>query len=249
MKKNTPLLFTLCAAMICSLAGCGGNPPNDVPSDSSGITQNSGPSDLASPAGDFEYTEDSDGGIIISKYTGKDTNVVIPEKIDGKDVTQIGKFSFSHNHSLISVKIPETVTVISIGSFEDCPSLTTVNLPPRLSSIQNAAFSGCSNLIDIIFPETLIQLNTNAFKNCSSLTRITIPKSITKWGYETFLNCSGNKEVSFEDGLQTIGENAFACTGITNIVLPASMREVGEGAFGACPNLTSITLNEGPDGL
>lgn len=48
-----------------------------------------------------------------------------------------------------------------------------------------------------------------------------------------------------EEGLQTIGYGAFANTGVTNVVLPASMREVGEGAFGACPNLTSITLNEG----
>ena len=142
MKKNTPLLFTLCAAMIFSLAGCGGNPPNDVPSDSSGITQNSGSSEQASPVGDFEYIENSNSGITISKYTGNDINLVIPESIDGKAVTQIGRDVFARKQNLISVKIPGGVTIIENQAFRDCQSLTTVDLPPRLTSIQNAAFSG-----------------------------------------------------------------------------------------------------------
>ena len=42
--------------------------------------------DETNPKSDFEYVENEDGGITITKYIGTDDSVVIPEAIDGKPV-------------------------------------------------------------------------------------------------------------------------------------------------------------------
>lgn len=50
----------------------------------------------AGPASDFEYKAIEEGGITITEYMGTDTAMVIPEKIDGKNVTAIGVDVFSY---------------------------------------------------------------------------------------------------------------------------------------------------------
>ena len=62
----------------------------------------------------FEYTEQN-GEIIITKYTGFDTKINIPKKINGKIVTAIGSCAFEDRRSLTNIIIPSTV--ITIGSY------------------------------------------------------------------------------------------------------------------------------------
>ena len=50
--------------------------------------------------------------------------------------------------------------------------------------------------------------------------------------------------MTIEEGVQTIGENAFAGTNISEIVLPNSVTEIRTQAFGGCPNLEFVELNE-----
>lgn len=57
------------------------------------------------PVEDFEYEENEDGGITITRYIGEETEVVIPEKINEKNVTVIGKDAFSFILHLEFVKI------------------------------------------------------------------------------------------------------------------------------------------------
>lgn len=46
------------------------------------------------------------GEITITKYTGNDTEVIIPPEIDGMPVTSIGKSAFHNCSSLTSVTLP-----------------------------------------------------------------------------------------------------------------------------------------------
>ncbi|MDY2737439.1 hypothetical protein, partial [Intestinibacter sp.] len=49
--------------------------------------------------GDFTYTVDN-SEITITRYTGGDTQVVIPSEIDGMKVTSIGSYAFSRCDAL-----------------------------------------------------------------------------------------------------------------------------------------------------
>ena len=71
----------------------------------------------------FAYQE-ANGGIIITRCDN--TNVrelVIPESIDGKKVTEIGVCAFYQLFNLTSVRIPNGVTDIGNGAFMFCENL------------------------------------------------------------------------------------------------------------------------------
>ena len=74
---------------------------------------------------DFEI---KDGCLV--KYTGEDTEVVVP---DG--VTSIGEDAFEWCSSLTSVRIPDSVTSIGESAFSCCWSLTSVTIPDGVTSI------------------------------------------------------------------------------------------------------------------
>ena len=56
----------------------------------------------------YKYVDHGDG-ITITDCTGYDSVVCIPEKIDGKNVTEIGEYAFSRKHNLKKVIIPSTI--------------------------------------------------------------------------------------------------------------------------------------------
>ena len=76
--------------------------------------------------GNFEYTLLTDGTVEITKYKGTETQVIIPETIDGKTVTSIGSWAFSGCSSLTSIEIPSGVTSIGENTFYGCSSDLTI---------------------------------------------------------------------------------------------------------------------------
>lgn len=68
----------------------------------------------ANPATDFEYDLTEDGeGVIIKKYTGKVTDVVIPAVIEDFPVVAVGSYAFSSSRTaVVSVIFPDSVGTI-----------------------------------------------------------------------------------------------------------------------------------------
>ena len=61
-----------------------------------------------------------------------------------------------------------------------------------------------------------------------------------------FYNCSNLREVVLNEGLQTIGRNAFMlCRSLERITFPSTVTEVNEMAFYDCSSLREVVLNEG----
>jgi len=82
--------------------------------------------DKETSADSFLYVENGNGGITIRAYKGQDTEVVIPETIDGKPVTEISEKAFSENESVTGVRIPQSVENIGEEAFYDCEQLKTL---------------------------------------------------------------------------------------------------------------------------
>ncbi|MGG1550950.1 leucine-rich repeat protein [Paenibacillus ferrarius] len=179
-------------------------------------------------SGDYAYSLKDDGsGIAITRYRGTDSDVVIPETIEGYGVTEIGTGAFA-NLELTGVSIPDTVTSISTNAFSN-NLLTVVTLPKALKSIGSYAFKE-NQLAQIILPNGLTSVYGHAFED-NRLTSITIPNSVTLVDEYAFCN-NLLEDVTFaEDGLQEIGFGAFSDNQLSSIILPKTLTYVGSEAF------------------
>ena len=90
----------------------------------------------------FAYQEDGDGIVITRCDNTNDAEIVIPESIDGKNVTDIASSAFYCLSNVKSVHIPDGVTSIGYGAFIGCSSLSDMHIPQSVESIGGSAFAG-----------------------------------------------------------------------------------------------------------
>lgn len=203
-----------------------------------------------------------DGTARITKWKNiRAKTAEVPESIDGHKVVSIGTEAFIYCDfetvtlpdsirsigyqafyrcdNLKSITLPESLEYISREAFVYCKSLTSVTFPAKLKFLGEDAFRGVP-LKEAILPEGLDYLGSYAFWNGGQCEKAFVPASVTHFGGYVFQGQSRLKDVTFADGLQTIGEAAFASTGITKVTLPASLRKIGGGAFAYCESLQTV---------
>ena len=66
---------------------------------------------------DYEYSVLDDGTVEITKYTGSESKIAVPDEIDSKSVTKIGSGAFSRCAKLESITIPDSVSKIGNKAF------------------------------------------------------------------------------------------------------------------------------------
>ena len=263
--KRYILTFEIVSLLISIITGCGN--ANIIGSDvktTTSTTENASNKDYtpeeASPVSDFEYKENEEGGITITKYKGTDKNVVIPDIIDHKTVTIIGRLSFSENINILTVKMSYNVTKIEPGAFRYCSELVSIRLSNKLEIIDAGAFTACQKLSDITLPDSLYYIGNKSLSSCKSLKHITIPANCfgdyqfdTDYYYNPgsekgscFIN-SGLESIEIKEGVQFIPECAFSGTSIREINIPSSVTAIRKQAFSNCSKLEKVTLNDGLD--
>ena len=155
----------------------------------------------------------------VSKYKG---DAVVPYVVKIPARTKYVKFrSFSDNHDIDVVILPDSVYSIDEESFTNCDNLTSIILPESLELIDYSAFSGCSSLSNIRIPSSVRKIRDGAFCCCESLTKITIPASVCEVGTEAFSSCEKLTEVTFLGLVKEIGEDCFGeCSNLARIIVP-----------------------------
>ena len=199
--------------------------------------------------GNFEYSvSEETNEVTITKYIGSGGAVEIPEKIDGKTVTVIGKFAFSYCTSIKSVTIPEGVTSIELDAFGNCTSLESVTILDGVTSIGGAAFYNCTSLESVTIPDSVTSIGAEAFYNCTNLKNVTIPEGVTDIGSFAFYKCKNLKSVIIPKGVTSISMNAFdSCTSLESIMFEeiSQLTEIGGEAFDDCTSLERVIIPNG----
>ena len=216
----------------------------------------------------FEYYE-TESGITVTKYLGDEANVIFPESIDGKAITEIEMRAFSMDKNIKSVTLPDTVEFIGARAFFGCDSLESIAMPKNLKEIGDYAISSCDLLSEIIVPQGVEKIGKEAFSSNRGMTRAFLPNGIKEWGSGMFSNCYELSEVTLPDdmteipdgmffatrklteielpeGITKIGESAFRGSEITELTLPDGVKSIGDYAFESAFRLTALNL---PDGL
>lgn len=173
----------------------------------------------------------------------------------GNNYHSIQEYALKNNVKVKEAEISDTVTVIGMQSFYHCTGLRNINLE-GVSQIRKEAFSGCIRLKEAKFSdklwmlckysfsqckrleaikfegEKLRKLEKGTFQECESIEKICIPKGMESIGDRAFYRCINLHQVIFpEQGLKSIGREAFYWTGIQEIEFPDSLEEIGESAF------------------
>ncbi|MCM1330557.1 MAG: leucine-rich repeat domain-containing protein [Ruminococcus sp.] len=204
---------------------------------------------------DFDYSI-LNGEVTIGRYRGKDTEVVIPNTIEGLPVTYISGYTFRDCTSLTNITIPNSVTYIGSYAFADCTSLTNITIPNSVTYIDNWAFEDCTSLTSITIPNSVTYIGDMVFTGCTSLTSINVDENNTSYsslGDVLFSNDLSNliqypaglieKSYTIPNSVVSIETCAFYnCKSLTSITIPDSVETMGSHVFHGCTGLTSITI-------
>ena len=170
----------------------------------------------------------------------------VKSAVIGNGVTEVGKYAFSRCASLTTVKLPESVTVLSDGLFESCSQLSDITFSKSLTYIGEGAFLGCSALTAVTLPDTVSTVSAKAFKNCSALKTANLPHAVTTLSVSVFENCSSLEMLTIGANITSIGNYALrGCVKLTGIDIPAKTNSIGSMAFMGCASLTTLTVPEG----
>ena len=192
----------------------------------------------------FTYTINDNGTVTINKYTGSDTIVEIPAKIEDYPVAHIGDYAFDSESNIIRVTIPDGVKSIGKRAFYLCSSLASITFPDSLRTIKESAFQNCTSLTSVMIPDNVESIGGSAFSGCGSLTRVSFPNNVTNILGGTFSDCTNLTTITIPDSVTSIGNGVFSnCSSLTHISIPDSVTSIGNYAFRECKNLTDITLS------
>lgn len=182
--------------------------------------------------GESEYVIEKSGySGIIKAYLGNETNLVVPDIVNGIVPTELGGNIFK-NSNIESIVLPDTVDTIGDNAFCNTPLKSiTAN---GICNLNKRCFYSCEQLTDINFP-TLKYVGDEALSGCKMLKTINLPEC-TEVGWSAFKGCA-MQEIVLKKA-SSLGENTFAnCSNLETLYIPKATGLMG---FDGCTNLQMI---------
>ncbi|MBQ7912890.1 MAG: leucine-rich repeat protein [Clostridia bacterium] len=190
------------------------------------------------------------------------TSVTLPS------VTRLGAQTFAGAKALTSVTFGAGATTIGDYTFYNTSVKTVDFNGANIQTIGDGAFYGATKVETVVLPESVTEIGVAAFYNAYSLRSINLENVVTI-GDSAFYNSalktlnlqSAKKIGAFAFGVEgqngadvagactsltmpvveEIGAFAFLNTSISKLEIPASLREMGMGAFGSAANLALVS--------
>ena len=188
----------------------------------------------------------------------------------GDNLVEIGSSAFEDCAALKDVLLPDTVKLIGASAFEGsgsgsgrfvCPAEGTVYTHMSLAETKYASveIGPCADLTDYNIMQGYTGRSVtigegtevigryfliDPYAADTSLTEFHMPKSLRQIDEHAFSGRKGMTEFDLT-GVETLGEGAFAETGLVDIVIPGTLKNIPANAFDFCQSVKSITINEG----
>lgn len=224
------------------------------------------------PSEDIVTTDDGwqysiqDDELVICGYVGEESEITIPDVIDGYDVLNIWEYAFADNTNLTKVDLG-IVKNIGVCAFTGCTNLKEITIPTTVEStgdtwtggfdgsgIETVIFEdgteviparickNASNLKNIILPDSVNIIGESAFAG-TSISSVTFPENVNEIQSGAFSGCEQLKEIMIPDNVTTIGEECFAgCKSMEKFSLGKSVKSLGSLMLKGCVLITEVTI-------
>ena len=192
----------------------------------------------------------------LGEYAFENCNALSSINLNGVSDKELREGMFSGCSSLKDVTLSIFITTIADSVFAGCESLEEIQIPDQVVSIGEDVFSGCINLQRIMveagnsFYETiddcLVESSTGVLLygvNRSFLSGSL--NGVTAIADNAFAGMQGLEYFIMPDTLKSIGENAFADSGLIKIVISANVTSIAGSAFTDCDALATIEVEDG----
>lgn len=178
------------------------------------------------------------------------------KEIDIKDgITAIGASSFSDLPQLEKVVIADTVKCIRYSAFANDTSLKDITIGNSVEEIDDEVFHGVP-ATKLVFPASVKSFSSLTFNGLWEVTSIEMPdngiyKSVDGVLYadkgKTLLRYPAGRKGDFTipPKVNNIASDAFTNTRLTSIVVPSTVKSLGEYAFSYSEYLKSIVFMGG----
>jgi len=210
---------------------------------------------VAGNVGDLSYRDNGTTMTITACAKTVEGQVVIPETIDDKPVTEIPNGAFTGCTKVASIVLPSGVTTLGSVVFGECIGLVSVSVGER-----NAKFSAEDGVLcnkdrtklilcprgkngAFVIPASVTEVADGAFSYCRALTGIEIPAGVGVLGAFAFRGCTGLTAAAIPPAATKIGQGLFeGCSGLTNVTIGAGAPCVGDSMFSGCRSLTTVAI-------
>lgn len=165
---------------------------------------------------------------------------------------QVRSYAFAGDRTLGVVILPDSVKLIGNEAFGSCKNLKEANIPDSVSEIRERAFQYC-DIRSIHFPKSVVKICSNAFGGCNYLREIDVDAANPV--YDSRVNCNavietatnsllfGCRNSIIPSSVVEIYDHAFGlCEYLWKITIPASVERIGDRAFNGCIGLGSIKI-------
>ena len=175
----------------------------------------------------------------------------------GSALKEVGDLSFERA-KIESIIFPDSVEYIGYEAFYDCDDLTEVKFGSGLKQIGYQAFLSCSWLGEIYIPANVYEIEYRAFAYCRNLQCVMVDENNINYSHVdgVLFNKEQNKLIlyplgktattySIPETVKEIGSCAFEGSGLTSVLIPDGVTDVGKYAFKYCENLLSVVIPKG----
>ncbi len=173
----------------------------------------------------------------------------------------IEEYAFLSCVSLISLEISDEVSEISLGAFMQCDSVKYMSLPFIGGSIEenqyigyifgaeNRAWNGSFVPLSLSYVNIRCEsVPDMSFEGCYNLIEVTFDNGVKSIGERAFSDCKSMQSVIFADSVESIAANAFSnCYTLEKIEFSSTcaLKSIGMQAFMNCNSLEIVSLPEG----
>ena len=172
--------------------------------------------------------------------SGEELSAWLPDSFTG-----VGCAAFRGTQFTVNFDGWNNLTYIGAYGFAGMPNLDSFTLSTKIGLGLRGGASNAFNssgLKSLTVADGIAVVPSGLCNGCEQLSSVALADSVTTITMYAFFNTKALEKIDLKN-VQTIDGYAFWGSGLTDLILPKSVKNVGSRAFEACTSLTKVTIN------